>query len=76
MAVWLNMKGKEASLCASIKDGKQKLQATIAKRSGQGARITPLNIAPALDVHYIVTCKDFETEEYWLSDKPESRRDD
>ena len=74
MAVWLNMKGKDASLCASMKEGIQKLQGMIAKRSAEGGKVTPPNIAPALNVHYIVTSKDYGTEEFWLSDEPESKQ--
>ena len=75
MAVWLNMKGKDASLCASMKEAVQKLQGMIAKRSGEGARITPLNLFPALDVHYIVSSKSHGTEEFWLSHEAESKQE-
>jgi len=75
MAVWLNMKGKDASLCASVKEGVQKLQGMIAKRSGEGTKVSPLNIAPALGVHYTVTSRDHGIEEFWLSDESESTQE-
>jgi hypothetical protein len=74
MAVWLNMRNQDAELCASMAEGIKKLQAMLGKRAGEGGRVIPLNIAFSLDVHYRVTSDKHGTEEFWLSDKPESKK--
>lgn len=74
MAVWLNMKGRDASLCASVAEGVEKMKGVIAKRAGQGAQITPTNPTVELGVRYIITSAEYGTEEFWLSDSAESKR--
>jgi len=73
MAVWLNMKGRDASRCASLAEGVEKMKGMIAKRSGQGAVITPHNSTVELNVRYVVTSAAYGTEEFWLSNTAESK---
>ena len=74
MAVWLNMGGREASLCSSLADGVEKMKGMIAKRTGQGAQITPDNPNVELGVKYTVKSTEYGTEEFWLSDSAESKK--
>jgi hypothetical protein len=74
MAVWLNMKDHDAELCASMAEGVKKLQGVLGKRAGEGGRVTPLSLTIQLDVRYRVTSVKHGTEEFWLSDKPESKK--
>ena len=73
MAVWLNMKGRNASLCASMTEGVEKMRGMLAKRAGQGALITPTDPTVELNVRYTVKSAAYGTEEFWLSDNPESK---
>jgi hypothetical protein len=73
MAVWLNMKGRDASLCASMAEGIDKITGMLKIRREQGALITPTRPSTVqLDVHYIVSSVEHGSEEFWLSDDPES----
>jgi hypothetical protein len=74
MAVWLNMKGQDSDLCASIAEGSEKLNRMLTKRRNEGALISPPVAPGQLDVHYIVTSAAHGTEEFWLSDGPESKK--
>jgi hypothetical protein len=74
MAVWLNMKDHDAELCASMAEGVKKLQGMLGMRAGEGGRVRPLNLNIQLDVRYRVTSIKHGTEEFWLSDEPESTR--
>ena len=73
MAVWLNMAGRDASLCASMAEGVGKMKGMIAKRTGQGAQITPDYSMVQLGVKYTVKSAEYGTEEFWLSDSAESK---
>jgi hypothetical protein len=74
MAVWLNTKDQDAELCGSMAEGAKRLQGMLGKRAGEGGRVTPLNLNIQLNVRYRVTSVRHGTEEFWLSNEPESKR--